>query len=95
MTRSAAAPALLFLILFGGTALAAESSGATAAPRGCPSETAAAPADAGGTPLTATAPTAPPALKPSGDASAAESAPAPRVRSRGAAWHSFLPGMFK
>lgn len=95
MTRSVLAPALLCLVLFGGSALAAESGGAATAPRGCPSEAATESTDAAGTPLPATTPAAPPALKPASDASAGESAPAPRVRSRGAAWHSFLPGMFK
>lgn len=83
----------LLLALLSGPAFAAEiQEPALKSTNGCPSS---APAE-GPVELSANspAPGAPPALK-SSDSIGSEPDQRPRARSRGPAWHSFLPGMFK
>lgn len=95
MRRSARASVLLCLCLLGGPALAATPDSTPAAARGCPSDAA---AEASGTAIPSTPPATPatPATQKSpGEAVIGEAAHPPRARSRVAAWHSFLPGMFK
>lgn len=83
---------LLLLMMLSGSVLAAEVQEPALKSNGCPSST---PTEATIEISTnAPAPGAPPALK-SSEAGAAEPDQRPRARSRGPAWHSFLPGMFK